>query len=209
MHIYIFGSLCRGDVVQDSDVDLLALTSGYDPRFNYETFSIYSYERLKELWAEGNPFAWHLHKESRLVFSSDAVDFISLLGEPNRYQRCEEDCRKFFSVFCRARECLVEGSSNVTFELSNLFLAIRNIATCYSLGVGNKPCFSRRSALEIGPRSLCIPDDAFSVLERARILCTRGSGNKLLEGEVNRVRMQLDLVMGWMNGLLSEVSKNA
>jgi predicted nucleotidyltransferase len=67
MHIYAFGSLCRGEVSRNSDVDLLALVDGFDERFNPEIYSIYSYRRIEELWREGNPFAWHLSLESRLV----------------------------------------------------------------------------------------------------------------------------------------------
>ena len=34
MHIYVFGSLCRGEVDTASDVDLLAVTDGFDKRLN-------------------------------------------------------------------------------------------------------------------------------------------------------------------------------
>ena len=67
MHVYAFGSICRGDVSLTSDIDLLAVVDGYDPRFDPNVFSIYSYNRIEELWAEGNPFAWHLAKESKVV----------------------------------------------------------------------------------------------------------------------------------------------
>ncbi|WET17143.1 hypothetical protein P2W49_10480 [Yersinia intermedia] len=39
---------------------MLAIVSGRDERFNPRDYSIYSYERINELWKEGNPFAWHL-----------------------------------------------------------------------------------------------------------------------------------------------------
>ena len=70
MHIYAFGSLCRGEIDIDSDVDLLAIVGGPDRRFNSDTYSVYSYKRIAELWAEGNPFAWHLTYESRMVYAS-------------------------------------------------------------------------------------------------------------------------------------------
>ena len=57
MHIYAFGSVCRGDVLPSSDIDLLAITEGHDSRFDPNNYSIYSYNRIKELWQEGNPFA--------------------------------------------------------------------------------------------------------------------------------------------------------
>ena len=79
MHIYAFGSVCRGDVSPDSDVDLLAIVQGYDPRFSPDDYSIYSYERIRGIWAEGNPFAWHLSIESKLLYSPDGSDFLEAL----------------------------------------------------------------------------------------------------------------------------------
>ena len=76
MHVYAFGSLCRGEIRPDSDIDLLAIVDGYDSRFDQNVFSIYSYTRLAELWNEGNPFGWHLFLESRLIFSADGSDFL-------------------------------------------------------------------------------------------------------------------------------------
>ncbi|WP_424545407.1 nucleotidyltransferase domain-containing protein [Serratia marcescens] len=55
MHVYAFGSLCRGEMSKYSDIDLLALVNDKDDRFDSDIYSIYSYERLDELWKEGNP----------------------------------------------------------------------------------------------------------------------------------------------------------
>lgn len=43
MHIYAFGSICRGEVDSFSDIDMLAIVSGRDERFNPRDYSIYSY----------------------------------------------------------------------------------------------------------------------------------------------------------------------
>ena len=208
MHIYMFGSLCRGEVSRDSDIDLLAITSGFDSRFNPEIYSIYSYGKIRKLWKAGNPFAWHLFLESRLAYASDGLDFIRSLGRPDAYTKCADDCQKFFLVFCRARDLLLAGSDNTIFELSNIFLGIRNAATCYSLGMLSVPTFSRRSALEIGQKSLSIPEPAFNVLERARILSTRGKGNLILESEVDTALQHLDQIMGWLEDLVQETRKH-
>jgi hypothetical protein len=53
MHIYAFGSVCRGDISPGSDVDLLAVVEGHDARFSPDDYSIYSYERVREIWEEG------------------------------------------------------------------------------------------------------------------------------------------------------------
>jgi len=45
-------------------------------------------------------------------------------------------------------QCSITGGSNSkVFDLSTIFLSIRNIATCFSLGVKSQPNFSRNSAL--------------------------------------------------------------
>lgn len=80
MHIYAFGSVCRGEIDNQSDIDLLAVVAGHDDRFDSSIYSIYSYNRLKELWKEGNPFAWHLASEAKIIFSSNGEDFLSQLG---------------------------------------------------------------------------------------------------------------------------------
>jgi predicted nucleotidyltransferase len=82
VHIYAFGSICRGEIDTKSDIDLLAIVGGNDNHFDTSTYSMYSYNRLTELWLEGNPFAWHLATESKLIYSSDEKDFIKDLGSP-------------------------------------------------------------------------------------------------------------------------------
>jgi nucleotidyltransferase-like protein/YCII-related domain-containing protein len=80
MHIYAFGSICRGEILLGSDIDLLALVDGYETRLDPDIFSLYSYGRVAELWSEGNPFAWHLFLESKLIFTADGSDFLNSLG---------------------------------------------------------------------------------------------------------------------------------
>lgn len=76
-HIYAFGSLCRGELDEFSDVDLLACVESQEQvrNINPRRFSVYTHDRIRALWSEGNPFAWHLYLESKLVFASDDKDF--------------------------------------------------------------------------------------------------------------------------------------
>jgi hypothetical protein len=141
VHIYAFGSLCRGEVAFGSDVDVLAITEGFDSRFDPDIFSIYSYLRIRELWEQGNAFAWHLATEAKLLFASDGQNFLAELGPPAAYSRCAEDCLKFYRVYERAIEALKSGNCSRVFELSAIFLAVRNFATCFSLGVFKLPNF--------------------------------------------------------------------
>jgi hypothetical protein len=204
MHIYAFGSISRGDIQHDSDVDLLAIVDGFDSRFGSDTYSIYSYDRLRDLWQEGNPFAWHLSIESSLVFSSNNEDFLKSLGLPRQYSNCARDCHKFYSLFKEARASIEARKNSRVFDLSTVFLGIRNIATCYSLGNSDHPVFSRNSALCLGNSSLVITSEAYDILLRSRILCTRGYGANITDREFQVALSQFEKINDWMALLTSQ-----
>lgn len=202
-HFYAFGSICRGEIDRSSDIDLLACITGPNSDIDTAKFSVYQHERLRSLWAEGNPFAWHLHLESRLLFSSDGVDFIESLGIPAAYKAGEEDCEKFARLFSESLDQLSVTRVNATFNLSCMFLGTRNFATCYSLWRGH-PVFSRNSPLLIDT-PLSVDTEVLGVLTRARVLSTRGIGNALSEEEVMIALRSVPAIQAWMAQLLAEV----
>lgn len=208
MHIYAFGSLCRGEVEVGSDVDMLAITEDFDPRFDAEVFSIYLQRRIRKLWEGGNPFAWHLATEAKLIFASDGRDFIAELGKPAAYEHCAHDCQKFLNVYEHAILALKSGECSLVFELSAIFLAVRNFATCFSLGVTNSTNFSRHSARRLGSRSLNISDEAYQLLERARILSTRASGAMIRRENLEACLDEVCAIASWMNKLLTEIPRH-
>lgn len=204
-HLYAFGSICRGEIDQGSDIDLLACVAQPRPEIDPKKFSIYSYERIRELWDEGNPFAWHLHYESQLLFSSDGTNFLCDLGGPSPYVNAIKDCSKFHRLFVESYNALQTVENSKVFHLSCMFLATRNFATCYSFTVG-RPIFSRRSPLLID-RSLKIGEDAFDVLARARILSTRGYGDLLSENDISIAMQSAPIVFDWMKELMPSGEK--
>lgn len=206
MHIYAFGSICRGDVDLDSDIDLLAIVDSFDDRFDPATFSIYSYKRVKEIWSRGNPFAWHLSIESKLLYSSDLKDFIGNLGEPQAYKNIYNDCSKFYLLYCDSLESIKFKSASPVFELSTMFLAIRNFATCYALGIYGMHEYSRFSATRLREKSVPIKEETLSILARARILSTRGRGNPISKDDLKQVISRSGIIKEWMNKLLMEVT---
>ena len=208
MHIYAFGSICRGDISVDSDVDLMALVEGRDPRLDPNKFSIYSYKRISELWASGNAFAWHLALESKLIYSEDAGDFLKGLGRPSEYVGAAEDCRRFQEIFESALLSIQEGTPSLVFELSTIFLTIRNIATCYSLAMLPSPTFGRDSARKLGPRSISLSDTVYSTLMRARLLSTRGLGDDIAEIDTPKLMDELEVCRLWVNELCAETEAN-
>lgn len=203
MHIYAFGSICRGEIDKHSDIDVIAIVDGFDERLDPNKFSIYSYNRIKEIWEEGNPFAWHLSLESKLIYSKNNTDFLEELGKPNNYQNGENDCDKFYQLFISSEKAIKSGTSSKTFELSNIFLSIRNFATCYQLANG-KFCFSRDSALVLD-KKVPIELENYCILEKARILCTRGKGESITTEEFEVIKGELNSIRVWMESLLEEL----
>lgn len=189
-----------------SDIDLLACVSDDRHDFDPGKYSIYTYERLKNLWVEGNPFAWHLHKESKLIYASDGLSFLDGLGSPNPYCNGREDCEKFYALFSSSRKSMERGANSKIFNLSSIFLSIRNIATCYALHSG-VTVFSRKSAFFIDPK-LEIPPRVYSSLERARILATRGFGTVLTQVEIVEVMNEFDKIDLWMGVIIGKVNKD-
>lgn len=201
-HLYAFGSLCRGEIDERSDVDLLACVETQEQarQIDARRFSVYTQDRIQALWREGNPFAWHLHLESRLLFTSDGTDFLRGLGAPCPYPHAVEDCAKFMRLFQESLRSLRGTSDSTVFHLSCIFLATRNFATCYSFTRG-KPIFSRLSPLQIG-RPVPVSTDVFDVLVRARVLSTRGIGKVLVRSEVQAAVSACPAIHDWMQSLM-------
>ena len=208
MHIYAFGSVCRGEVDISSDIDMLAIVNGYDSRFNPSDYSVYSYERIHDLWEQGNPFAWHLFLESKLIYSEDDVDYLQNIGEPRRYKSRIADCEKFHEIFLSAKESIDSSGLTEIFDLSSVFLAVRNFATCYSLHDDISPDFSRNSALNLDAHSIPVDASTYSLFERARVLCTRGLGEILSPAEVEKAKMTLGKIDSWMIEILRAIKSD-
>jgi Nucleotidyltransferase domain len=209
MHLYAFGSVCRGDITHDSDIDLLALVSGHNKRLDPAKYSIYSYNKMKAMWQKGNPFAWHLSIESRLLYSEDDHDFLKSLGLPAPYSNCHLDCRKFYGVYLEALSSLDGNMGSGVFDLSALFLSVRNIATCFALGVLGQTLFSRHAALKLPSEfELPISRDCYRILERARILCTRSIGTDISTAEIQLVRSECESINRWMKSLTERAEKH-
>lgn len=200
-HLYAFGSLCRGEIDELSDVDLLACveTQQQARQFDSGRFSIYTRDRIRTLWRQGNPFAWHLHFESKLVFTSDGKDFLQELDAPHAYEKAEEDCARFMQLFEKSLRSLRSTSDSHVFHLSCIFLALRNFATCYSFTRG-RPIFSRLSPMQVDT-PVPVSPDVFNVLVRARVLSTRGTGKALTTGEVSMTMQACPAIHEWMQSL--------
>ncbi|WP_397600538.1 nucleotidyltransferase [Silvanigrella sp.] len=208
MHIYAFGSICRGEIEFSSDTDLIAIIKEFDDiKLNQKKFSIYKYSRIKELWEQGNPFAWHLFLEAKLIYSFDNSNLFIELREPNKYSTYLEDMMIFYEFYISNYNSILSSEYTRVFDLSNIFLSIRNFATSYSLGILRKPNFSRNSALQLGHDSLKLCESNYKLLERSRILSTRATGNPISNREIDEAVVNLSCIKQWMENLIIKSQK--
>lgn len=197
-NIYIFGSVVRGEIDQYSDVDLLLITDGNNEDIDPNKYSIYSPQRITEMYKEGNPFAWHLHYESKLVYT-DSSDYLKELQTPNSYKNGQNDLIKFHKLFIESLNSMQEDKFSLTFDLAMIFLAIRNFATCYSLASYEKPIFSRTSFEKLTDFPLVLDNKVKNLLMRSRINSTRGINYNIQELELSLLLNQVEEIKEWFN----------
>lgn len=204
MEIYAFGSIVRGEIDEFSDVDLLILKDLGEkiPEIDKERFSIYTYQRMGQLWEEGNPFSWHLFSESKCLFSEKSIPFLKSIGKPKPYSNLINDLNKFHKLFLDSKHSIESNNNSVDFDLSMIFLAIRNFASCFSLGFLKIEEFSRDTALKIGQYSIQINLTTYNRLKASRILATRGIGERITETELKEIANEFASIEKWFNKLL-------
>ncbi|WP_435139088.1 nucleotidyltransferase domain-containing protein [Formosa sp. A9] len=201
-HIYVFGSIVRGEIDQYSDTDLLLITDEQIKNIDINKYSVYTSNRINELYKEGNPFAWHLYYESKLVYSSNDKDFLSELGKPAKYLNCKSDLLKFKKLFDDSKISIKEDNFSTVFDLSMIFLAIRNFATCYTLGCYETPIFSRLTFEKLSDYPLKLDNEIKDILMMSRISSTRGVNYTLEDESLILLDLNLDKIESWFNEIL-------
>lgn len=207
MYLYIFGSYCRGEIDELSDIDLLIIKDKNEKlaSFDLDKYSIYNKDRIIALWNEGNPFAWHLYLEAKLIYSNDNINFLYNLGEPAKYSNLKNDLYKFHKLYIDSVNSLINTNNSRDFDLAMIFLAIRNFASCYSLGFINHPNFSRKSAITLQMDNLLISEECFAILEKSRIISTRGIGQNATSLEYDKIINELNNISDWFNLILNKI----
>lgn len=200
--IYIFGSLVRGEIDQYSDTDLLLISDNTLKNIDSNNFSLYTPDRIKELYNEGNPFAWHLYFESKLVYSSSGYDFLSQIGEPSIYRNCKNDLLKFKNLFEESIISMKENNYSLIFDLAMIFLAIRNFATCYTLGCYQRPIFSRLAFEKLDDNPLILDDRIKELLMMSRISSTRGIDYIINEEYLSLFNLDIERISEWFNKIM-------
>jgi predicted nucleotidyltransferase len=185
---YIFGSVARSEQDELSDLDVLAVvqTGGgkvdeavvaqfVPPALRGLKLSIswYGQERLREMFENGELFAWHLADETQPIF--DPSGFLAKLGRPGFYCDAAQDVASFLRVFSGIREQIMAGPHNAAYEAGLVYVCLRNIAMAASSRLCGRPDFSRYSAFRLHGLAPCpITPAQFDIAMRSRMASQRG-----------------------------------
>lgn len=200
-NIYVFGSVVRGEIDEYSDIDLLLVTDEIIKNIDSNKYSIYTPHRIKEMYDEGNPFAWHLFMESKIIYTDD-IDYLKSLGRPNVYKNCYKDLIKFKNLFHESLHSINEDNFSLIFDLAMIFLSIRNFATCYSLDQYEKPIFSRNSFEKLQDYPLILDKRVKDILMMSRISSTRGINYYLSKNELILFMNEVENIKKWFNEII-------
>ncbi len=184
---YLFGSYARGDSNQNSDIDLLIISEKEDKELessivkkyfphviNSLTFSYYSENKIKNLFKNGDLFAWHLYKESILLSGEDVI---KNQGTPSEYKLMKRDILPLAELFISIKEMLSKEGSSLCYEAGLMFLCIRNIGHSLSWLNPTGPSFVKSACQNLpdGIPILPLSNDDFLYLMEARIASTRAN----------------------------------
>ncbi|MGD9841840.1 MAG: nucleotidyltransferase domain-containing protein [Steroidobacteraceae bacterium] len=183
MWIYVFGSLSRGEVDANSDIDTLCICHPNELASTPNSMQTYTLDELKEIFINGDLFAHHLYHESKLIYSSDGTDVIRNLNSPSPYTNWVDDINSFINIaFYAIEENLLKGQT--VFRKGLLYMSLRDIAMIYSNVKMNVSNFSKYSPYQIDI-SLNTNTEEYEALRLCRISSTRGTYNELIHKELS------------------------
>ena len=173
MWLYVFGSTVRGEVDAQSDVDVLAVVEHKHYQGDLpKSFLVYSRPELEAVFNRGDLFSHHLASGSRLIYSHDGSDVISVLGAPAPYSSGWKDFESFCEIADAALAQLRRGSNCMVFDCGVLYMAVRDVAMILSYHGDGAMTFSKYAPYAVDPR-LSLPPDAYETLKRCRAASTR------------------------------------
>lgn len=197
--IYSFGSICRGEIDEFSDVDTLLITDEKIATAENSNISVYTPQRISQLWEAGDPFAWHLYYEARLIYSSQSAPFLRSLQKPQKYKTGPYDVDAYEVTYNDAMFSLKSSNLSPVFDAGAVFVGMRNAAISYSLIALSTPVFSRDAAILIDEMSIAIPKDTFTTMKISRLAAVRGIAYKLTSDQIKNICNESDRIEIWFS----------
>lgn len=147
--IYLYGSMARGDVADNSDCDILVAVDDCDaemfehlrselqewhPELNCE-FAIYQISALKSMCAKGSLFLWHIKSEAIKIYSA-GNQLEDILENLLPYNGTMDALSEYKDIMKDIEDDPLDDAQLMVYNLSLMATLIRNtcIVCCYVMG---------------------------------------------------------------------------
>lgn len=162
--------------------------------------SWYGGNRLREMFGNGELFAWHLYRETSPIYETEP--FLRELGIPSPYRGGIEDIKSFQTILDGIPAQVEEAPANSIYEMGLLYVCLRNIAMAASWTLREAPDFSRYSPFHLDRVSnVPISREEYDVAMACRLAGQRGLTPPTIEGsQVLCLHAKLDV---WISEILS------
>lgn len=219
VNVSLFGSRVRDDIDDNSDLDVLVVVkndSGTIDKDNVElvtrsmfgispSISWYSERKLREMFAQGDLFAWHLFLESKGI--KPYGDLSSLYGKPNDYVSALDDMQALHEILVGIASEIVEKPHNVIFELGVLYVCARNIAMAATWHLLPRPDFGRYSPFKL-EEPFPVSKDEYLLAMACRMASQRGLPPPGLATPERLLAMHNPLIQ-WSLRLMEQIGRHA
>ena len=219
---YIFGSVGRGQQDASSDLDVLAVVRDGSGKVAEDvvaffvpaefaplklSISWYGTKRLREMFENGELFAWHLHKETIPVY--DPGGFLPGLGVPAAYKECLANVSSFRKVLAAIPLQVKLNNGNAVYESGLIYVCLRNIAMAASWILRDVPDFSRYSSFNLETFEPCpISISEFECAMHCRMAGQRGE-DPPPEVDGPFVLALVERLEPWIDELYLKLQRNA
>jgi hypothetical protein len=120
------------------------------------------------MFANGELFAWHLHRETIPLYDPDS--FLTGLGKPAPYRDAVADTRSFQTVIKGIPTQVAANGYNAVYEAGLVYVCLRNIAMAASWVLCAFPDFTRYSPFKLTGVPTCpISRDEFAITMACRM----------------------------------------
>lgn len=205
--IYAFGSVVSGEFDDGSDTDILAIKSPFDDNRYPSGWSVYSRDRIKELYCKGTLFAWHIHLEAVPVFSSSGRGFLESIGPPEAYTEAKHEIQVLWSMAEVALNELALDTPSSIYELGVLGVAIRDIGMAASKTFNGNFCFSKNAPYALKGLELPMDRDDYFYLINCRRATTRGHQVNYDDERRRKIMDQSPDILNWCDKVLAHIGK--